>query len=218
MGLWGLFFLIPTLFFSLISKVRPEPIRGRLVESTSLSLSLPVCFSLEPSLIALSLCHLTALSPNKAIKGTLNASPRKEKASWKLKLQCRRTMKAHSIPVKRLSTQFHYMMKIPDGQHFMLAIIHNFSFFGTWVLYIFLLLQIVTNCCVCRLTLLFLCWRQVLYRKGQWLLKQGVVALAGSGTTMFKCDNLPNNFSNSCTEVIPSYFSCQCSESTMPLL
>lgn len=63
------------IFFFFVSKVRLKPIRGSLVESISPSLSLHGCLSLKPSLSALSQCHLTALSPNKAIKGTLNALP-----------------------------------------------------------------------------------------------------------------------------------------------
>ncbi len=64
-----------------ISQVRPEPIRCSLAESMSLSLSLPVCLSLEPSLSALTLCHLTALPSNQALKGNLKRLTRQKKTS-----------------------------------------------------------------------------------------------------------------------------------------
>lgn len=80
---------------SAVSQVRPEPIRGSLVQSISrLSLSLPVCLSLEPSLSALTLCRLTALPPNQALKGnfkrlTRQKGKKKKKTPEKQIPQCR---------------------------------------------------------------------------------------------------------------------------------
>lgn len=47
----------------------PSPLAPVWSNPSALSLSLPVCLSLEPSLPALTLCHLTALSPNQAPEG-----------------------------------------------------------------------------------------------------------------------------------------------------
>lgn len=81
----GLLFLSPPFKKApATSQVRPWPIRGSLVESISLSLSLPVCLSLEPSLSALTLCHLTAVPPNQALKGNFKRLARQKKKKYSM--------------------------------------------------------------------------------------------------------------------------------------
>lgn len=104
-----------------ISQVRPEPIRGSLVESISLSLSLPVCLSLEPSLSALTLCHLTALPPNQALKGTFKRFARRKNTPWKQTLQCGQAMQDHFIHFKQLTRQFHYLVPDPRWPGLLIA-------------------------------------------------------------------------------------------------
>lgn len=60
---------------------------------SSLSLSLPVCLSLQPSLPALTLCHLTALSPNQAPEGNFKrfSGQKNKHAHWKQILQSEKT-------------------------------------------------------------------------------------------------------------------------------
>lgn len=91
-----------------ISQVRLEPISSSLVECSSLSLSLPVCLSLEPSISALILCHLTALPTNQALRGNFKCLTRQRNTSWKQMLQCGQVMQDYLIHFKVLTRQFHY--------------------------------------------------------------------------------------------------------------
>lgn len=108
-------FLSSVLQAQAISQVRPETISSSLLESISFSLSLPVCLSLEPSLSALTLCHLTALPSNQTLRGNFKCLTRLKNTPWKQIPQRGQEMQDHFIHFKQFTRQFHYLLKIPDG-------------------------------------------------------------------------------------------------------